>query len=300
MSVVLPASDTALAVSLSSARRRRLLLRQLSRNPSAVAGGAIFLLIVLAGLFAPLLSPYDPVAQNTAIRLEGPSAAHLLGTDHFGRDIFTRLLYGSQTILLVAFVSIAIALVVGTLAGSAAGYHRGWVEASIMRSVDVMLSFPLVLLAMIVVVILGPGVLNLIIAIGISQIPLFTRLAHSLTLSIGSRDFVQAAQCLGAPTARVVRSHILPNIAPPLVVQAATTMALAILNATALNFLGFGIQPPSPDWGAMVNDFKRFIFDQPLLPFYPGAAIAITVLSLNLLGDGLVDLVDPTARKRIA
>jgi peptide/nickel transport system permease protein len=142
-------------------------------------------------------------------------------------------------------------------------------------------------------------VTNLILAIGISQIPLFARLAHSLTLSICARDFVRAAECLGAPSRRVILRHILPNIAAPILVQAATTMALAILNATALNFLGLGIQPPSPDWGAMVNDFKRFVFDQPMLPFYPGAAIALTVLTLNLLGDGLVAMIDPTARRQV-
>ncbi len=286
-------------ITVQAAGRARRSPRRRRWNRSLVAGSGILGTIALLALLAPLLTPYDPIAQNTGNRLQGISAAHLLGTDHFGRDIFTRLLYGSQTILLVATVSIAFAIGVGTLLGTLAGYHRGWIESGIMRAIDVMLSFPLILLAIIIVVVLGPGVLNLILAIGISQIPLFTRLAHSLTLSTRSRDFVQAAHCLGAPSGRILRAHILPNIAAPLFVQAATTMALAILNATALNFLGFGIQPPSPDWGAMVSDFKRFVFDQPHLPLYPGAAIAITVLSLNLLGDGLVGLVNPTARKQI-
>ncbi len=278
-------------------RALRLIARGLRRDPSALVGGAIFLAIVVSGIFAPLLTPYDPIAQDTPNRLKGISAAHLLGTDHFGRDIFTRLLYGSRTILVVAFVSIALALSVGSVLGTVAGYFGGQIESWIMRAMDVMLSFPLVLLALIIVVVLGPGVTNLILAIGISQVPLFTRLARSLTLSIRSRDFVQAAQCLGAGAGRVLGSHIAPNITPPLMVQATTTMALAILNATALNFLGFGIQPPSPDWGAMVSDFRRFVFDRPQLPLYPGAAIAITVLCINLLGDGLIALVDPTARR---
>ena len=181
-----------------SAARRGDALRRFGRNRVAMVGGIVFAIIVLAGVLAPLLTPYDPIAQDTTHRLEARSSAHLLGTDHFGRDIFTRLLYGSQTILLVAFVSIAFALTVGALLGAAAGYHRGFVESAIMRAVDVLLSFPLILLAMIVVVVLGPGVTNLIIAIGISQVPLFARLAHSLTLSTCARDFVLAAECLGA------------------------------------------------------------------------------------------------------
>jgi peptide/nickel transport system permease protein len=281
-------------------RRQRVALRQFFHNRPALFGAVVLGLIVLAAIFAPVLTPYDPIAQDTAHRLEPPSPAHLLGTDHFGRDIFTRLLYGAQTILVVAFVSIAFALTVGALFGAAAGYHRGYVETAIMRAVDVLLSFPLILLAMMIVVVLGPGVTNLIVAIGISQVPLFTRLAHSLTLSVCSQDYVLAAECLGAPSRRVVLRHVFPNIGVPIFVQATTTMALAILNATALNFLGFGIQPPSPDWGAMVNDFKRFVFDQPILPFYPGFAIALTVLSLNLLGDGLIEVLDPTARKQVA
>lgn len=270
--------------------------QRLIRNPAAFIAGLVFLLIVLAGVLAPILTPYDPIAQDTTHRLEGRSAAHLLGTDHFGRDIVTRLLYGSRTILLVGFASIGAALAVGTAFGALAGYRGGWTELGIMRSVEVLLSFPLVLLALIIVVALGPGVLNLILAISLSQVPLFARLAHALTLSVRTRDFVLAARCLGARDTRILGCHVLPNIAALLGVQAVTMLALAILNATALNFLGFGIQPPSPDWGAMVNDFKRFVFDQPQLPLYPGVAIAVTVLSLNLLGDGLLDLVDPRAR----
>lgn len=235
--------------------------------------------------------------MDTPNRLQGISTVHLLGTDDFGRDIFTRLLYGSRSVLLVAFGAVAFAVGVGTLLGTIAGYRRGRFETWTMRLMDVMLSFPLVLVAIIIVVILGPGALNLIVAIGISQIPLFTRLAHSLALSVRSREFVQAAECLGATDARIVRAHILPNVLSPIVVQATTMVAVAILNATALNFLGFGIQPPSPDWGAMVSDFRRFIFDRPDLLFYPGAAIALVVLSLNLLGDGLIDVVDPAARR---
>jgi peptide/nickel transport system permease protein len=271
----------------------------LLRSPAALTGGLVFLLIVLGGLLGPRLAPYDPIVQNTPHRLQGISTTHWLGTDDFGRDIFTRLLYGTRTVLLVAFAAIAFALTVGTLLGIVAGYRRGRLENLVMRTMDVMLSFPLMLLSIVIVVVLGPGVLNLILAIGISQVPLFTRLARSLTLSVRARDFVQAAAAFGATDTRILARHVVPNIAAVLVVQATTTMSLAILNAASLNFLGLGIQPPAPDWGAMVSDFRRFVFDRPELPLYPGAAIAITVLSLNLLSDGLIDWVDPTARKNL-
>lgn len=259
----------------------------------------MFLVVLLGGLLGPRLALYDPIAQDTPHRLQGISAAHWLGTDDFGRDIFTRLLCGAEVVLLVAFASIGFALAVGTLLGILAGYHGGHLDTLVMRTMDVMLSFPLMLLSIIIVVVLGPGVLNLILAIGISQVPLFTRLARSLTLSVRTRDFVQAAAGFGATDVRILAWHILPNIAAVLVVQATTTTSLAILNAASLNFLGLGIQPPAPDWGAMVADFRRFVFDRPELPLYPGAAIAITVLSLNLLSDGLIDLVDPTVRKNL-
>ncbi len=274
-------------------------VRSLVRDYSALAGGVIFFLMVMSGIFAPVLSHYDPIAQNTRIRLQGSSRVHLLGTDDFGRDIFTRLLYGSRSIMLIAFVSIILALVAGTSLGALAGYFGDWAELLIMRLTDVMLAFPLVLLAIVIVVALGPGTSNLILAIGISQIPIFARLAHSLTLSVRYREYVQAARCLGSSDRHILISHILPNIATPLLVQATTTMALAILSATALNFLGLGIQPPTSDWGAMIADFRRFIFDRPLLALYPGMAIAVTVLSLNLLSDALIEILDPTTRRML-
>lgn len=259
----------------------------------------MFGLILLAGVLGPLFSPYDPIAQDTPHRLQDPTAAHLLGTDHFGRDILTRLLYGTRSVLVVAFTSVGLALTVGGVLGMLAGYAGGAVESTIMRIADVMLSFPLVLLSVVIVVALGPGLANVALAVGISQVPIFIRLAQALTLSTRRRDFVEAARCLGADGPRVLSLHILPNIFGPLLVQSTATVALAILNATALNFLGLGIQPPSPDWGAMVSDFRRFVFDRPWLPLYPGLAIAITVLSINLLGDGVVQLLDPAARRRL-
>jgi peptide/nickel transport system permease protein len=280
-------------------RRRRPgdLARGLAPNYTALGGGIFLLVIAASGVFAPILTPYDPIAQDTAHRLKGMSLAHPLGTDEFGRDVLTRLLHGSRTTLLVGFVSVGFALAIGTVLGTLAGYYGGALESLIMRVMDAMLSLPLILIAIMIVVVLGSGVLNLIIAIGVSQIPPFTRLARSLALSVRTRDFVQAAHGLGAADSRILRLHVVPNVMAPLVAQAAATLALAILNAAALNFLGLGIQPPSPDWGAMISDFRRFVFDRPELPLYPGLAIALTVLAVNVLGDGLIDLVDPAARK---
>jgi peptide/nickel transport system permease protein len=294
----MPGDGAATAPVAPAARRRRGgVPRSRVRDYAALGGGLFLLLVVLTGAFAPFLTPYDPVALDTPNRLRGPSLAHPLGTDEFGRDVFARLLYGSRTTLLVGLVSVAVALLTGTTLGTLAGYYGGVLEAVIMRAMDAMLSLPLILLAIMIVVVLGSGVLNLIVAIGISQVPPFTRLARALVLSVRTREFVQAARGLGAANTRILRVHVVPNVTAPLVVQAVATVALAILNAAALNFLGLGIQPPSPDWGAMIADFRRFVFDRPELPLYPGAAIALTVLAVNLLGDGLVGLADPTARR---
>src|SRR5262249_7634844 len=240
-------------------------------------------------IFAPLLSPYDPVAQNSSQQMLGISGSHLLGTDALGRDTLTRMLYGSRSMLIVTFVSVIIALVAGTAIGTTAGYAGGRLDLLIMRVIDVMLSFPLILLAITIVVALGNGLTNLILAFGIAGIAPFTLLARSLTLSIRSREYLLAARCVGASDSRVVFVHVLPNIFSPLVVQATTWAAVAMLQASALNFLGFGVQPPQPDWGAMVSESKTYIFSRPELPLYPGFAITLTAVCLSLLGDGLIN-----------
>jgi peptide/nickel transport system permease protein len=269
----------------------------LPRDPATLLAAAVLLLIVLGALFAPLLTPYDPVSQAAGDRFQPVSLAHPLGTDALSRDTFARILYGGRSMLGVTLVSVILALVAGALLGMVAGYRGGAVETWILRAMDVMLSFPLILLAITIVVALGQGILNLTIAIGVSQIPPFTLLARSLVLSIRSREFVLAAHCLGADDRRIIGTHIFPNILTPLVVQSTATMAVAMLQAGALNFLGFGIQPPQPDWGAMVADAKRYVYDRPELPMYPGLAITITAVCLSLLGDGLVKVLDPTWRK---
>lgn len=270
------------------------------KKPQVLLGipGLVLLTIILAGIVGPLFLPYDPFQMDTTNKLLPPSPVHLLGTDHFGRDIFTRILYGSRTTLFVGAVSTMFSVTVGLILGIIAGYRGGVLDNLIMRTMDVMLSFPLVLLAIIVVAILGPGLRNVIIAVGVSQVPLFSRLSRSLALSVRHLEFVQAAISLGAHESRILRAHILPNVLTPIMVQAMSTMAFAILSATSLNFLGLGIQPPSPDWGSMVNDFRRFIFDRPELPLYPGAALFVTVLCVNLVGDALIGTVYSTAGRR--
>jgi peptide/nickel transport system permease protein len=281
----------------SSSRRTR--GRLLRRNKLAILGAALALLVLALGLLAPWVTPYDPIELDTPHRLEPPSSAHLLGTDPFGRDIVARLLFGSRTTLLVAVSAVAVALVAGAGLGLVAGFVGGRVERLAVMLIDVVLSFPLLLLAILVAYILGPGVMNLALAVGVAQVPTFARLARALTLSMRERDFVTAANALGAPPARVMLRHVLPNIAAPLGVQATSTLALAILSATSLSFLGLGVQPPTPDWGAMVAESKRYIFDRPELSLYPGAAILLTVLGLNLAGDGLLDVLGSRDRRAV-
>lgn len=275
------------------------LLHSARAYPAATLSAVLLALVILMALGAPLLAPYDPTAQRPAERLAGPSAGHWLGTDELGRDILSRIVVGSRTTLLAAGLSVVLAFAIGVLLGVVAGYFGGPVETIIMRAMDVMLSFPLVLLALLIVAALGPGLPNLILAVGISQIPLFARLSRSQVLTLRTREFVEAARCLGASHPRILAAHITPNILGPLGVQATTTMALAIVATSSLSFLGFGIQPPTPDWGVMINETRRFILDRPDLLFYPALAIVIVVISLNVLGDSLSVVLDPAARRQV-
>ena len=278
----------------SSRRTRGTLLRH---NKLATLGAAIAVVVFLLGLFAPWVTPYDPIEQDTPNRLQPPSASHLLGTDQFGRDIVARLAFGSRTTLLVALAAVTVALLAGGGLGLLGGFIGGDVERLIGMLMDVLLSLTLLLLAILVAFILGPGIFNLALAVGVSQIPTFARLARALTLSVRERDFVTAANALGAPPVRIMLRHVLPNITAPLGAQTTSTLALAILSATSLNFLGLGVQPPTPDWGAMVADARRYIFDRPELALYPGAAILLTVIALNLAGDGLLDVLGRRDRR---
>lgn len=271
----------------------------LARHNELAAFGTLFFIIVLvATLCAPLLTPYDPTKLVVKERLQGPSLVHPFGTDDFGRDILARVLYGGRPILFTGFVSVGVSLAIGMAIGIAGGYRRGWVDNLLMRLMDVMLSFPSVLLAILIVAGLGPGMLNAIIAITFFLIPVFARLVRSIVLVLANEDYVTAARAIGASDMQIIRAHILVNLVPPVIVQASAMLAIAISTSTALNFLGLGVVPPTPDWGLMVSDGQRLIFDAPQVPFFPGIAIALTVLSVNFIGDGLRDRLDPKLRGR--
>jgi peptide/nickel transport system permease protein len=266
-------------------------------DPAAVAGGLVLATVIVCAVLAPVIAPHGPLAQDQFDVGAGSSASHLLGTDQLGRDIFSRLVYGARSSLLVGGGSVLLALVVGTVFGTLAGYYGGRFDAAVSVAIDLVLAFPLLILAILVVVVLGPNLWNVVFAIGLSQIPLFVRVARSLALSLKQREFVEAAISLGSSDLAVLRKHVLPNVLPLMMVQATTTVGLAILSGAALSFLGVGLQPPTPDWGRMVSELGVFVFTRPELVFYPGAAIAVTVVAANLLGDGLVKIADPLGRR---
>lgn len=255
------------------------------------------MLIAGAAIFAPVLAPFDPIVQDQASTGLGSSWDHLLGTDQLGRDIFSRLIYGARSSLIIGVASVVIALLAGLGFGTVAGYYGGRVDRVITIVVDLVLAFPLLILTILVIIVLGPTLWNVIFAISVSQFPLFVRVARSMALSIRQTEFVEAAISLGSTDFRVMRKHVVPNVLPVMVVQGTATIGIAILSAAALSFLGVGLQPPTADWGRMVSELGGFVFTNPLLPMYPGLAIAVTVVAANLLGDGLMKLMDPLGRR---
>jgi peptide/nickel transport system permease protein len=262
----------------------------------ALVGAVFFALVILGTIFAPLLTPYDPTAMNVQARLQGPSLTHPFGTDQFGRDVLARVLYGGRTILATSSLAVVIALALGIAIGLSASYWGGLLGGILMRLMDIMLSFPSVLLAILIVAALGPGLSNLLIAISFSMIPIFARLVRSIGVTLQQEEYVTAARALGAFDMGVIRKHLFPNMIPAMMVQASAMLAVAIGTATALNFLGLGVEPPTPDWGLMVSDGQKLIFDAPHVPLFPGIAITLTVLSVNYIGDGLRDRLDPKLR----
>jgi peptide/nickel transport system permease protein len=267
--------------------------RRLRRSKVSVVCGAYLLLIVLVALAAPLIAPNDPLAMAPRERFQGPSRAHLCGTDEFGRDVCSRLIFGARISLEVGVISVGIALIVGASFGLAAGYYGGLVDSLIGRVMDVMFAFPAILLAIALMAMLGSNIRNVMIAIGVVNTPIFMRVARASALSVRSRQFVEAAESAGAGDLRVIARHVLPNIAAPLIVQATLAFAWAIINEAALSFLGLGTQPPTPSWGIMVSNGRQYMDHSASAVVFSAAAIILTVLSLNILGDGLRDALDP-------
>ncbi|MCP3471260.1 ABC transporter permease [Bradyrhizobium sp. CCGUVB1N3] len=277
----------------SPARRAR---RRLFRRKAAVAGLVVMTAFILLALLAPLIVPYDPVATSWSLVRKAPTALHWFGTDELGRDILSRVIYGARASLLAGAISVAIALGIGVPLGLLAGYRGGFTDALISRITDAMLACPFLILAIALAAFLGPSLGNAMIAIGISATPVFIRLTRGQVLSVKAEDYVEAARALGNPSWRIAFAHILPNILPALLVQATLSIAAAIIAEAALSFLGLGQQPPAPSWGSMLNAAQRFLTQAPWMAIWPGLAIFLVVLSLNLLGDGLRDALDPRQR----
>ena len=272
------------------------LARAFLRHPLAVAGLAIVLLLALAALLAPLVAPHHPAAQDLAHRLEPPGARHWLGSDEFGRDILSRLLYGARITLGIVALVAAIAAPVGLAVGCAAGYLGGWAEAVLMRVTDVFLALPRLILALAFVAALGAGIENAVLALALVAWPPYARIARAETLALRGSDFIAAARLGGASSARIVLGHIMPLCLASVIVRVSLDMAGVILVAAGLGFLGLGAQPPSPEWGAMIAEGRRYMLDRWWIAAMPGIAIAVVSLGFNLLGDGMRDVLDPKQR----
>ena len=282
-------------VSLTAASRRSHALR----HPSFLIGSVLTALLALAALVSLVWSPYPPAEIDIPAKLRPPSLTHWLGTDSLGRDIASQLLVGSQNAIVVGVLAVAIGLVAGVLLGCWASARRGWVEEGVMRLADFTFAFPALLSAIMLGAIIGPGLVTGILAIGIFNIPVFARITRGAANAVWSREYVLASRAAGFGPWRITLDHVLPNIASVLIVQATISFATAILAEAALSYLGLGTQPPQPSWGRMLNEAQNQLFQAPMLAVYPGLAIALSVLGLNLMGDGLRDLLDPKlARKR--
>jgi peptide/nickel transport system permease protein len=271
----------------------RVVLRRMRHTANISVGAAILGVIIALALFAPVISRYNPIEVTPKLRLMPPSPEHLFGTDDFGRDVFTRVLYGGQLSLQVGVISVALASITGTLLGLTAGYYGGWADILIMRLIDVMLAFPGILLALTIVAIMGRSLPNVMIAVGIASIPVYTRVVRASTLSIKQMDYILAAQAIGCPGWRIMLRHVLPNILASIIVITTNGIAGAIVAGAALSFLGLGAQAPTPEWGLMLSEARALLRSASWVTTFPGLAIMVTVLAINLLGDGLRDALDP-------
>lgn len=267
--------------------------RRFCRNKQAMIGLAMLFLLIFAAVFANVIAPYDPVEQNLLIRLQGPSAAHWFGTDELGRDIFSRILYGARISLTVGLIAVSISCVAGCALGAIAGYYGGILDTVIMRISDIMMAIPSILLNISIVAALGTGLQNVMIAIGISSVPAYCRIMRASLLSLKNQEFVYASRVAGSTDFYIIMHHIIPNSLAPLIVQATLKIGGAILSCASMSFIGLGIVPPTPEWGAMLSTGRDFLRDAPHLTAFPGLAIMFAVFSMNLIGDGLRDALDP-------
>jgi peptide/nickel transport system permease protein len=295
-------AEPAAAVARSSLRgreraRRWTVLRQAARTRLGPLGVVVMIVAIAVALFAPLISPYDPLKQDLGNTLARPDRAHLMGTDNVGRDVLSRMIWGTRVSLFAGFGSVALAMVTGGLLGLLAGYAGGQTDGLVMRVMDAVLSFPPLVLALALGAVLGAGLTGVVIALGVVYTPTFARLMRGQVLTITARDYVEAARALGAPGWRVAWHHVLPNAAAPIVIQASLSVAFAILAEASLSFLGLGIQPPGASWGSMINAGRGYLQQAPWIVFWPGAALFITVVGLNFVGDAVREALDPRLRK---
>jgi len=271
--------------------------RRLVRNRLAMFGAVVLLIIIVMAIFGPSIVPYDPNGMDFSVRFAPPSAAHLLGTDDFGRDIFSRIIIGARVSLLVGVIAVGLAATVGTLLGLISGSGSRIVDEIIMRAMDILYAFPAILLALAILAALGRGVTNAMIAIGIVYIPIFARITRGAVLTVRNEEFILAARTLGAGQVRILMQHILPNVMAPVIVETSLSLAFAILAEAALSFFGLGTQPPDPSWGRMLSEGRSFFRQSVWMGIFPGLAIMFTVMGFNFLGDGLRDALDPRLRR---
>jgi peptide/nickel transport system permease protein len=271
-------------------------VRQMLRNPTAMLGLAVLVVLTLLALTAPWIAPYDPIKQNPLMSFQPPSSQHWLGTDQFGRDILTRLLYGARISLRIGLVAVGIAIAFGGLLGLVSGYYGGWIDQVISRFVDLLLAFPGILLALVIVSVIGPSLTNVMIAVGVAATPTYARVVRGSVLAARENVYVEAAHAVGASDRRVLVQHVLPNVLAPVIVLATLGVAGAILTGAALSFLGLGAAPPTPEWGAMLSEGRGYMRFAWWISTFPGLAIMVAVLATNLFGDGLRDALDPRMR----
>lgn len=274
----------------------RRVMRVMAGRKVVIIGAVLILIFLFISAFAPLISPYNPNEQDYTVILQQPTAQHLLGTDAFGRDTFSRLLYGARVSLMVGVVAVTLAGVIGILLGLIAGYYGGWIDNIIMRIIDTLMALPPIVLMMAIAAALGGGLYNIMISLGVGMIPTYCRLMYGQVRTLKENDYVTAAQVVGASSMRIMVRHLLPNAFPPLLVLISLNMGTAILMEAILSFIGIGITPPTAAWGSMINDGYRYLMPNPVLSFAPGVAIMLVVLAFNLVGDGLRDALDPRLR----